>query len=95
VLRLSGTLSGRNLGLKNDQRRFPQLGDLGLNEISVPTLLIHGTADSDVGPDQSEHALSAIAAAEILRVEKGTHLCVWTDPTSADIQRSIVKQLRT
>ncbi len=94
VLRLSGTLSGRNLGLKNDQLRFPQLGDLGLNEISVPTLLIHGTADSDVGPEQSEHALSAIAGAEILRVEKGTHLCVWTDPTSADIQSSIVMHLR-
>ena len=79
VLALSATLSGRRAGLKNDHRRFPDL-DLPLGSVGVPTLLVHGTVDTDVPPEHSERALHAVDGAEIVRVEKGTHLCVWTDP---------------
>ena len=93
VLELSATLSGRKAGVENDRRRFPAL-ELPLASIAAPTLLVHGTADSDVGPDHSEHALASIPNAEILRVEKGTHICVWTDPTADDVQARIVEHLR-
>ena len=60
VLKVSATISGRHDGLKNDQEQYPKLRDLGLSGISTPTLLVHGTADSDVHPDQSEHALEQL-----------------------------------
>ncbi len=93
VLELSGTLSGRRAGLKNDQRRFPDL-DLPLGSVRSPTLLVHGTADSDVGPEHSDRALGAITGSEILRVDRGTHLCVWTDPAAEGIQGRIADHLR-
>ena len=86
VLAVSATISGRHDGLKNDEKQFPKIGDLGLSSVATPTLLVHGTADSDVHPDQSENAVKQLPNAEILRVETGTHLCAWTDPTSDDIQ---------
>ena len=73
---------------------FPQIGDLGLSSIRVPTLLVHGTADADCPPEHSEHALSQIPGAEILRVTDGTHVCVWTDYTTDDIQARIARFLR-
>ncbi len=94
VLDLSATLSGRKVGVKNDHHHFPGLADLGLARITVPTLLVHGTADADVGIGHSEHAAEHIAGAEFLRVERGTHLAVWTDPTSEAIQDRIVTHLR-
>ena len=94
VLRVSATISGRHDGLKNDQKQFPIIGDLGLSNVSAPTLLVHGTADSDVHPDQSESGLKQLLNAELMRVENGTHLCVWTDPTSDDIQERIAAHLK-
>ena len=94
VMKVSATISGRHDGLKNDQKQFPEIGDLGLSSISTPTLLVHGTADSDVHPDQSENALEHLPNAEIVRVENGTHLCVWTDPTSDDLQARIIAHLK-
>jgi len=93
MLALSGTISGRRAGLRNDQRRFPDL-DLPLGSVGAPTLLVHGTADTDVPPEHSERALHAVDGAEIVRVDRGTHLCVWTDPTSEGIQARIVDHLR-
>jgi len=95
VLKVSATISGRHDGLKNDQKQFAKIGDLGLSSISTPTLLVHGTADSDVHPDQSESALEQLPHSEILRVQDGTHLCVWTDPTSDDIQARIIAHLKS
>jgi len=92
VLALSATLSARRAGLKNDQRRFPDL-DLPLDTVRTPTLLVHATTDTDVPPEHSERALASDAGAEILRVDKRTHLCVWTDPTSDAIKARIVDHL--
>jgi len=95
VLRVSATISGRHDGLKNDKKQFPKISDLGLSSITTPTLLVHGTADSDVHPDQCEHGAKELANAEILWVENGTHLCAWTDPTSDDIQARIIDHLNS
>ena len=94
VLDLAETVAGRKVGLDNDHRQFPQIHDLELERIEAPTLLVHGTVDTDVPPAHSESALSRIAGAEILRVEGGTHICTWTDATSDAIQGRIVEALR-
>ena len=94
VLELSATVAGRKVGLHNDHRQFPGLGDLGLSGIEVPVLLVHGTVDADVPPEHSERALAALPEADVLRVEGGTHLAAWTDPTSHAIQARVVDALR-
>jgi pimeloyl-ACP methyl ester carboxylesterase len=93
VLAVSATISGRKAGLNNDREQFLQIGDLELGKIRVPTLLVHGTADSDVWPDQTENAAEHIPHAEVIRVKNGTHLCTWADPASADIQERIAAVL--
>jgi len=55
-------------------------------KLRVPVPLVHGTADTDVRPDQTENAAGHIPDAEVIRVRNGTHLCMWTDPPSADIK---------
>lgn len=95
VLAWMGTVTGaRKAGFENDRKQFPQLDGLDLASITSPTLLVHGTADADVPPDHSEHALGQVPAAEILRVENGTHVAAWTDPTSDEIQARIATFLR-
>jgi len=94
VLDLANTVAGRTTGLDNDHEIFPQITDLGLSRITSPTLLVHGTADTDVPPEHSEHARAAIPGAQLVRVADGTHIAVWTDPTSDDLQARLVEHLR-
>ena len=95
VLALTATVSGgRTKGFTNDRRQFPHIDDLGLAGITTPTLLVHGTVDSDVPPAHSEYAAATLPASELLRVTDGTHISTWTDPTSEDIQHRIVEFLR-
>lgn len=94
VLDLARNVTGHKAGLDNDRVQFPGLDDLGLATITAPTLLVHGSADSDVAPEYSERAVDAIAGAELHAVKGGTHLATWTDPTSAGIQRRIIDHLR-
>ena len=89
VLGLAATVADRNVGLGNDHAVFPTIGDLQLERIQAPTLLVHGTVDTDVPPAHSDQALARIAGAEIVRIDHGTHIAVWTDPTSDDVQARI------
>ncbi len=94
VLALSATLSGRHAGLKNDHHRFPGL-DLPLGSVGAPTLLVHGTVDTDVPPEHSERALQRRSAARRSCASTGAPTSrVWTDPASDRIQARIVDHLR-
>jgi pimeloyl-ACP methyl ester carboxylesterase len=95
VVSLAVVVAGRKRGLDNDRKQFPAIGDLELGRIRTPTLLVHGDADSDVPPVYSNDALAAIDGAQLLRVEHGTHIAAWTDPTCDSIQARITGFLRT
>jgi pimeloyl-ACP methyl ester carboxylesterase len=95
ALALMASITGdRRDGLRNDQEQFPKIGDLGLASITAPTLLVHATTDADVPISHSEHAALTIPGAELVRVEGGTHVSVWTDPGSDDLQERIAGHLR-
>ena len=64
-----------------------------LRGVKCPVLLVHETADLDVPIGHSERAKEHIAGAEILTVEDGTHIAVWTDPTSEEVQARITSFL--
>jgi pimeloyl-ACP methyl ester carboxylesterase len=95
ALALMASITGdRRDGLRNDQLMFPKIGDLGLASITAPTLLVHATTDADVPISHSEHVATTIPGAELVRVEGGTHVSVWTDPGSAELQERIAGHIR-
>lgn len=96
VLDLAQTVThrGREAGLDNDWERFAAITSLELEGVQAPTLLVHGSADTDVPPAHSDHALAAIPGAERVTLEGGTHLAFFTHPDSAEVQRRALDLLR-
>jgi pimeloyl-ACP methyl ester carboxylesterase len=89
ALGLMETVSGdRKAGFENDEEQFRAL-ELGLDAVAAPTLLLHARTDADVPYAQSEHALAHLPHAELVTIEEGTHVSVWTDPESASYQDRI------
>jgi pimeloyl-ACP methyl ester carboxylesterase len=95
ALGLMASITGdRHDGLRNDQQQFPEIGELALASISAPSLLVHATTDADVPVAHSEHAAATIPGADFVRLDGGTHVSVWTDPSSNDLQARIAEHLR-
>jgi pimeloyl-ACP methyl ester carboxylesterase len=80
----------RRIGYDNDLREFAEITTLQLDRISAPTLVVHGTADSDVPFEHGEFAASQIPGADLLRMESGTHLAFYTHPDSDEAQRRAI-----
>jgi pimeloyl-ACP methyl ester carboxylesterase len=85
--------ANRGAGVDNDWERFGAIESLELETISAPTLLIHGTADTDVPPEQSENAARAIPDAELLQLDRGTHLGLIVHPDAGEAQRRAIETL--
>jgi pimeloyl-ACP methyl ester carboxylesterase len=96
VLDLGPTASriGRAEGYDNDIAQFEAITSLELEKITTPTLIVQGGADSDVPPEQSEHAASAIAGAELVMLDGGSHLAFYTHEESASVQARAIATLR-
>ena len=67
--------SMRKAGLLNDMTQLQDQNGYPLEEISVPVLVIHGTADIVVPYSQGQTSAERIPGAEFLSIEGGTHLC--------------------
>lgn len=93
IARIVGDRAPRRQGIDNDLARFAEIASLELDRIVAPTLLIHGTVDRDVPPDHSEHAAAVIADAALVRMERGTHLCLFTHPDSSEVQARVAAHL--
>jgi pimeloyl-ACP methyl ester carboxylesterase len=97
VVELAATVSWRGArkpGLDNDMACFAAIDDLQLEHIQVPTLLVHGRADTDCPPQHSEAAARRIPGARLRWIERGGHLAMFTDPDSDAVQADIVGFLR-
>lgn len=93
VLDWSATVTGdRSDGFDNDVDRFADLS-LDLAAVRAPVLLVHAETDSDVPFDHSRHAADALAHNELVVVEGGTHISVWTGPGQGDLQARAVDHL--
>ncbi len=77
----------RKIGYDNDIGHFSAITSLELEKITAPTLVVHGTADSDVPYEHGVFAASQIPGAELLPMDTGTHLAFYTHPDSDDAQR--------
>ncbi|HKJ27723.1 MAG TPA: alpha/beta hydrolase, partial [Anaerolineales bacterium] len=74
MLRSMYPTSLRRDGFLNDVEQFQKAPCTHLEEVHVPTLVIHGTADRVVPYPQGERSAALIPGAEFLTVPGGTHL---------------------
>jgi pimeloyl-ACP methyl ester carboxylesterase len=80
ALDLMDTIVGdRKAGFENDLEQFQHL-ELGLGDVAANVLLFHAKTDADVPYAQSEHSLASLPHAELVTIDEGTHVSVWTDP---------------
>jgi pimeloyl-ACP methyl ester carboxylesterase len=96
VLELDATVTHRNrqAGLDNDWSRFAAIDSLMLDAIRTRCLLVHGTVDTDVIPDHSQHAHAMIPGAELIMLDGGTHLAFYTHSEAHRVQRQAIEFLR-
>jgi pimeloyl-ACP methyl ester carboxylesterase len=66
-------------GTENDLTIDAGLGRMPLAGISAPTLVVHGTNDGDVSPDQAVYTAAAIPGARLRWVPGGSHLLGLSD----------------
>lgn len=83
----------RRAGYRNDLDQLARITDLELEKIAAPTLVVRGTADGDVPPSQSHHAARVVPGAELLSLDTGTHLALYTHPDAAAAQTRVVEFL--
>jgi pimeloyl-ACP methyl ester carboxylesterase len=83
----------RRAGYRNDLDRFAAITSLELERVTAPTLVVQGTADSDLPPAQSAYAARTVPGAETLTLETGTHLALYTHPEAAGAQARVVEHL--
>jgi pimeloyl-ACP methyl ester carboxylesterase len=89
ALDLMATIVGdRKDGFENDLEQFHDL-DLGLAAVTAPALLFHARTDADVPYAQSERARERLPQSELVTIEHGTHVSVWTDPDADAHQQRI------
>jgi len=89
----AGRLQDRREGYANDLAQFAAIGSLELERITAPTLVVQGAADSDLPPAHSTFAAATIPDAELLTLDTGTHLALYTHPDSAAAQARVVDHL--
>ena len=78
----------RKAGMLNDLRQSDSMAGFKYEDITVPTLLIHGTGDPMVPFNQTEQLAARIIRARLLTFQKGGHLSFLThqDETKAALR---------
>ena len=87
----TSTRGDRRAGYENDLEQLAAIESLGLEEIAVPTLIIQGTADTDVRPEFSAHAAETIPDARLVEIESGTHLALFLSDEAGAVQAQVIE----
>lgn len=74
------------VGNDNDTALFGELTRLPLAQVRCPTLVVHGTHDSDVKFCDGVYAYEAIPGAERCWLDGGGHLAFWLGDRAAEVQ---------
>ena len=69
----------RTRGLNNDLKQLREIDPLPLEHVATPTLIIHGSDDSDVPLEHARNAAESIPGSELYIVEKGFHILALSD----------------
>jgi pimeloyl-ACP methyl ester carboxylesterase len=90
----ASTTSERRAGYDNDLAQFEAINSLGLDQITVPTLIVQGSADTDLPPEDSAYAADTIPGARRIDLDGGSHLALYTHPDAATTQRQVIDLLK-
>lgn len=63
----------RKAGYSNDMRQFDAISSYPLEQITVPTLIVHGTADIDLPFAHAQLLASKVPQSEFIPIEGGNH----------------------
>lgn len=75
----SGTLYHlRAAGYENDMAQFAAMQDYPLEQITAPTLVVHGTKDEDVPFKDAELLIQKVPGATLLALDRGDHAAFYT-----------------
>ncbi len=69
----------RTAGYRNDLQQNADLPAYPMQEIAVPTLLVHGTSDVDVPFCQAELLAKKVSQAQLVTVQDADHFSPWVD----------------
>ncbi len=94
VARAASERGDRKLGTENDYAAFETFASLDLDSITTPTLLVHGTVDTEVPIGHSHLAADQIEDSELLLLEQGTHLALYIHEDSREAQAYVVDFFR-
>jgi len=83
----------RKPGLEIDINILGSIDKVPVQNITCPTLIVHGTADSDVGPNQAEYAHKQIPQSELFWVDKGSHIGFWVAAEAYEVQKKVIDWL--
>jgi pimeloyl-ACP methyl ester carboxylesterase len=89
----ASTTSERRAGYDNDLAQFEAIDSLGLDQITVPTLIVQGSADTDLPPVDSAYAASTIPHSRSITLDGGSHLALYTHPDATAAQQQVVEFL--
>ncbi|UJA22002.1 alpha/beta hydrolase [Thermoleophilia bacterium SCSIO 60948] len=84
----------RGAGVDNDWRQFEAIDSLEIERIAAPTLIVGGDADTDVPLAHSTVAAERIPGADLVVIDRGTHLGLVVHPEAEATQRLVAERLR-
>ncbi len=89
----AGQGKDRKVGYHNDLDQFAAIDSLDLATITAPTLIVQGSVDTDLPPEQSYYAAATIPGAQLLTLDTGTHLALYTHPDAEAAQARVIEFL--
>ena len=90
---MSDRFEERKAGAENDIAVGSAIDKMPLDKIRCPTLIIHGDADNDVPPRDAEYAHEAITGAQLLWINKASHIGFWVADDAYKVQKYAVDWL--
>lgn len=82
-------------GYQNDLQQFAALKPSPLLGITLPTLIVHGTADVEVPFRQAQELAEAIPGAQLVVIEGGGHLSTLANKKAVSAIKSFLQKLHT
>jgi len=86
--------SERKEGTLNDVEQGAALDKLDVGTITCPSLIMHGTRDSDVAIGDSEYAAENIRDSELYLIGEGTHFGFWVSDHAREAQEKAIEFFR-
>jgi pimeloyl-ACP methyl ester carboxylesterase len=91
ILRSITPIAPREAGWRNDFAIFNTLPEEYQGRIFRPTLILHGTADTEVEYAQSADLVRRIPTAELIAIQGATHLSLYESPQARQAIRAFLE----